>query len=109
MYRLGKGKRNDNEQNCSSDTTDRYMTFNPCQNNFDITDVIVTDVNVTSVFVKSPSVTTLATTDPMKSSKSLVMINPTHHYDTYRYICDIGGLCFSHVAHMYVTLVHTNC
>ena len=54
-------------------------TFNPCQNNFDITDVIVTDVNVTSVFVKSPSVTTLATTDPMKSSKSLVMINPTQH------------------------------
>ena len=54
-------------------------TFNPCQNNFDITDVIVTDVNVTSVLVTSPSVTTLATTNPMKSSKSLVMSNPTQH------------------------------
>ena len=82
-------------------------TFNPRQNNLDITDVIVTDVNVTSVFVTSPSVTTLATTNPIKSSKSLVMINPTQHYDTY--ICDTGGLSFIHMAHTYVTLVHTNC
>ena len=54
-------------------------TFNPCQNNFHITDVIVTDVTVTFAFVTSPSVTTLATTNPIKSSKSLVMINPTQH------------------------------
>ena len=74
-----KRKRNDNEQNCSSHTTDRYIDIQPCQNNFDITDVIVTHVNVTCVFVTSPSVTTLAATNPMKSSKSLVMINPTQH------------------------------